>query len=70
MWRFGSHATIRDNPDGGITTQPARLRQDMRFGMPILCRGNTGRWSVGVARTAQRVGEKVHSLPRAEGGEL
>ena len=50
--------------------QPTGLRREARCGAPILRRGSTGWRGGGVARPAQREGERVNALPREERGEL
>ena len=68
--RIVSHVTDRDNPDGCVLQQPADLRRDVRCGAPIPRRWSTRQRVVGVVRPAQRVGDQVHALPRAERGDL
>ena len=68
--RFGYHATEGDNPDGSVIQQPAGLRHEGRCDATIPRQCITGRCGVGVARPAQRVGDRFHALSRAGYGEL
>ena len=65
MWRVGSRVSDGDNPARRVLAKPEGLQCDTGYGAPNPFRGSTGRRGVGVARKSQKVGERVHTLPRA-----